>query len=125
MDKRIGIIELKVKIKSLAAEAAIIRLEERRALGRKNRIDGLYFSLNRHRRFLLRYEARSSQLAYAFLRGRPYRTTESSVLKTPMWPDVKRIAAKFSNMSSSSPELAKELDDWAKAPVPALVKTIE
>ena len=55
---------LRVNIKSLAAEAKIIRHEESRA--------GFdyYFELNHHRRGNLRYEARLAHLALGFIRGR-------------------------------------------------------
>jgi hypothetical protein len=83
---------LKVKIMSLAAEARIIRHEERRAwdnhAARKrlrssnapcrhkvgDRI--LYLELKAHRRGVVRDEARASLLAYGFLRGRAYRQLE-------------------------------------------------
>jgi len=63
---------LKVKIKSLAAEARIIRLEERRA-GKSNT---LREQLYRHRTVDVRREQRASLLAYAFLRGRPLSAVE-------------------------------------------------
>jgi len=63
---------LKVKIKSLAAEARIIRLEERRA-GKSNT---LREQLYRHRTVDVRREQRASLLAYAFLRGRPLAAVE-------------------------------------------------
>ena len=66
---------LKVKIKSLAAEGQIIRLEERKALGagRYFTYDGLY----RHRVDDVRTEARASLLAYALLRGKPRQSVEA------------------------------------------------
>lgn len=81
---------LKVKIKSLAAEAAIIRTEERRALagGAKYRDERLFVSLRQHRVSDVRKEQRSSMIAYAFLRGKPYKTTEKKVT-TPV--DVERV----------------------------------
>lgn len=71
---------LKVKIKSLAEEARIIRLEERKALsgGEKYRDEKLYLSLREHRIRDVRSEQRHALLAYAFLRGRRYDATERS-----------------------------------------------
>lgn len=61
MDKRRF---LKVKIKSLAEEARIIRLEEHRAKG------DLREQLYLHRVINVRQEARATQWAYAIIRGK-------------------------------------------------------
>ena len=81
--------ELKVKIKSLTAESRIIRAEERRCTkgGRQ--------SLANHRRGIVRSEARSSQLAYGFLRKKPYRSMEAKCHTKPVWGNVERVARKF------------------------------
>lgn len=65
--------ELRVKIKSLAAEARMIRREELRLPGPERT------SLYLHRICVVRPEARASQLAYGFLRGRAYKTMEAKV----------------------------------------------
>lgn len=64
--------KLRVNIKSLAAEAKIIRREARRA--------GNFYSwqLTEHRRGRLRQEARITHLALAFVRGRAYRSVEQN-----------------------------------------------
>lgn len=93
---------LKVKIKSLAAEAGIIRLEERRAKGRRKwqggrrlvgefigRDDILRMSLRGHRVRDVRREQRSSLLAYAFLRGKSYAVCERPAADNP--PDLERL----------------------------------
>ena len=74
---------LKIKIKSLAAEARIIRKEEQK---------NTYFriGLKDHRVGVVRIEARHSLLAYNFLRGVPYRKTEP-VCRTPI--DVGKVKA--------------------------------
>lgn len=72
-----------MKIKSLAAEAAIIRFEERRTKG------DLRASLRNHRVEVVRQEQRSSLLAYGLLRGRSYAQLEKGA-KTPA--DHSRIA---------------------------------
>ncbi len=73
-------VELKIKIKSLAKEAQIIREEERRRLAltsdRKK-----YMELREHRVGKVRSAARYAQLAYGFLRGKPYRTIEAKCHK--------------------------------------------
>ncbi len=81
--------ELKVKIKSLAAEAKIIRLEETRSKG--NQRQSLYF----HRIYDVRQEARLSQLAYAFLRGREYSQVESKNSKPVNWDRLIKLVDKF------------------------------
>lgn len=58
---------LKVKIKSLAAEQAIIRLEKHRAV-RAAQMD-LVNGLNHHRLLVVRPEARAAHMAYGILRG--------------------------------------------------------
>lgn len=87
MDERIY---LKVKIKSLAAEARIIRQETKRAksLSIKN---GLY----RHRIDVVRVEARHTQLAYGFLRGRTYQQIEHKAQVEPNWAKVRKMIEKY------------------------------
>jgi len=68
-------IYLKVKIKSLAAEARIIRHEEAKARKWKN--TALRVGLAGHRRGIVRSAARHTHLAYGFLRGRPYKAMEA------------------------------------------------
>ncbi len=72
-----GIKYLKVKIKSLAAEARIIRQEERRAKeqGLYNLVNGLH----EHRVGIVRHEAHVSLLAYGVLRGRTRLQIEGKV----------------------------------------------
>jgi hypothetical protein len=104
---------LKVKIKSLAAEARIIRLEEDKALCRKrgaaaytpsgapggdkkpkqksspHRKEDRYQSLREHRVFDVRKEQRASLLAYAFIRGKSYAAVEKPHKDNP--PDLDRV----------------------------------
>lgn len=78
--------ELRVKIKSLAEEARIIRREER-GCGKSRarcrlpeaaaKLDLARCSLREHRVGVVRRESRYSLLAYAFLRGRPFRAVEA------------------------------------------------
>ena len=94
---------LKIKIKSLAAEARIIRHDE--GVWRHRETDKgrpTFFGLRAHRTWDVRNEARAAQLAYAFLRGRSYAATEptgkdngarqSSAID---WQRVTKIAAKY------------------------------
>ena len=90
--------ELRVKIKSLATEAHIIRAEERKAVGDRRQ------SLHLHRTIDVRREARHALLAYAFLRHMPYRRVEVTTRcdKLPFdrpRPDWGRVATIVSNFS--------------------------
>jgi len=81
---------LKVKVKSLAAEAKIIRKEEKRCKNSSLR-NGLY----RHRIDVVRYESRHTNLAYGFLRGRTYSQIESGAKKPPDWAKVRKMVEKY------------------------------
>lgn len=98
---------LKVKIKSLAAEARIIRHEELKfpnaRLMRKmqwaqpigGRDNPTYQGLHIHRVAIVRPEARAALLAYGFLRGRSYRAIEAKCYQEPDWFNVLKIARRF------------------------------
>ena len=79
-------IKLKIKSKHLALEAGVIRFEEQKL---KRQIEWLkthqkdeatfrseWESLNSHRRFDVRNEARATYLARAYIEGRKYETVE-------------------------------------------------
>jgi len=106
-------LELKVKIKSLADEARTIRREQSKLkadgpLKRFSEREGQHTRLHLHRTVSIRDEQRASLLAYAFIRGRAYRTMEPTrplliptAMRTVWWhhePLVKRalnIAERF------------------------------
>jgi hypothetical protein len=91
---------LKVKIKNLADEARTIRQEESKTSGMER------WSLQHHRKTVVRRAARHNLLAYAFLRGRPYSRVESACTEnTPDWKRIRKIALDF----GGDPE---RLDDW-------------
>jgi hypothetical protein len=69
-------IALKIKIKSLAAEAKIIKKEEK-----KSRTPDQRSFLQTHRLDVVRWECRHTHLAYAYLRGRRYDQVESKAKK--------------------------------------------
>ena len=83
---------LRVKVKSLADEAKIIRREEHRAKGWDE-----WIALKSHRRGVVRTEARAAQLALGFLRGFPYRALEATVHPghEPNWRRVRQLAEKY------------------------------
>lgn len=82
---------LKVKIKSLAEEARIIRTEERRSK------PGSWQQgeLHTHRVVDVRNEQRLSLLAYAFIRGVPRSVCEPHAAKEPDWARVAKLVEKF------------------------------
>lgn len=109
--------QLKIKIKSLAAEARIIRAEEfkwakkityivtdARTGEAKTRIKyvrkdhPVAESIRDHRRGPVRREARAALLAYGFLRGRDYRMMEAKTWTKPDWQRVREIIGRFSNL---------------------------
>lgn len=114
---------LKVKIKSLADEARVIRLEEKRAMrrGRDAKLSRfadpeLQRHLWQHRTVDLRGEQRSALLAYAFLRGRPYAAAEPKAATPPDWERVRRIAEKFGGRPGVPAAVAASaVAEWAAA----------
>lgn len=80
---------LRVKIKSLAEEARIIRAEEKRTRGR------LRDELHLHRIFDVRAAARHAHLAYGFIRGRTYEQMERKAGREPSWDEIRRLCKKY------------------------------
>lgn len=80
---------LRVKVKSLAAEAKIIRREERRSRGQLR--EELYL----HRIGIVRREARSAHLAYGLIKGRTIEQMEPTSKSAPDWTKVKRLCEKY------------------------------
>lgn len=109
---------LKVKICSLAAEASIIRREERRWKPRwRSHQDQMFFRLKGHRTCDVRSEQRSALLAYGFLRGTPYLVIESKCYEEPNWGRVAKIVRKFGPLISET-DAMKAVSEWSKVPLP-------
>lgn len=98
-----SIAHLRVKIKSLAAEAKIIRDEERRAKASKQTT--LVNSLSNHRRGIVRRESRHSQLAYGFMRNRKLAAIESRCSARPDWEAVRKMVERFAGAWSDKEKL--------------------
>lgn len=81
---------LKIKIKSLAAEARIIRSET----AKKHRAD-IKNGLANHRRLVVRRAMRNTLIAYAFIRGRSYKSIEPKCATPPDWPAIRNMVAKY------------------------------
>lgn len=102
---------LRIKIKSLAAEARIIRHRERslrlfkakgggkeyRKVGQlSERAKATWLDLRNHRTREVRSETRSSLLAYGYLRGTPYLAMESKCWTKPDWIKIGSMIERFS-----------------------------
>ena len=99
---------LKIKLKSLAVEAGIIRHEERK-LGRafswtcdpnnettpNGDFNNLRNEMAEHRRGVVRSEARHTHLAYGFLRGRAYLHIEPGCQRQPDWARVEAMVRRY------------------------------
>lgn len=118
---------LRVKIKSLANEATIIRQEERKTLGKRdyhrdrqkpvdivNYFDGIYIGLHHHRTYDVRNEARSAQLAYAYLRGKTYKETENAKHSQPNANRIAEIVRKF-GLPGPLGAVTDSVEEWIKA----------
>jgi hypothetical protein len=105
------LIELKIKIKSLAEESRIIRKEERKCkfLSRRE-------SLKAHRTGVVRNEQRLSLLAYAFLKGRPFSSVESQKAnkKEISIPHLHGIIKRFSGFLVKPPSHGT-VQEWINA----------
>lgn len=104
---------LKVKIKSLASEAGIIRKEENQIADYN---DPIRASLRRHRDFDVAGEMRCSLLAYGFLRGRRYRSMELTTRRPPDWKKVREIASRFGETKITGED--NRFKAWAEEPEP-------
>lgn len=84
--------KFRVKIRSLADEARIIRHEERKASKLRSDVrDITRNSLHSHRVTVVRDEARATLLAYALLRGVPYKVVEPKTAKELPMAAIQRI----------------------------------
>lgn len=102
--------KLRIKLKSLAEEARIIRREERLMKLRHERPD----QLCQHRRWTVRNEARATLLAYAFLKGLPYDRVERKVkeevhFRTCIQPKAAAMVKKYGWEASHDD---KQLERW-------------
>lgn len=101
---------LKIKVKSLAEEAKIIRNEERKYKGESPEFQGLHL----HRINDVRKESRSANLAYGFLKGRSYSQIEHPNSRRPDWDRVYNLIKKY-NTTIDKDELHNKFKSWAIA----------
>ena len=112
---------LKVKLKSLAEEAKIIRKETQRAKTGSIK-NGLYL----HRIHVVRPEARHTHLAYGFLRGKSYEQIERDARVAPNWDKVRKMVSKYGvhqagyawgewkQSQKDKQELLEQFDQWVE-----------
>lgn len=91
-EKIMNAVFLKIKLKSLAAEARIIRRQELKTKGKWNSLrEDLYI----HRTRVVRRAARETGLAYGFIRGRAYPALERTCEVPPDWKEVGKMVKKY------------------------------
>lgn len=95
---------LKMKLKSLAAEARIIRRQELKTRGPTWNLTRE--SLHRHRIDVVRRASRETHLAYGFIRGRSYDSMERKCLVDPDFKAVATMVRKY------APEKAEGFESW-------------
>lgn len=107
--------KFRVKIKSLAEEARIIRQEARRYRGEKYRATAE--CVRSHNMNVVRPEARATQLAYAFARGVDYRVVENRGTK-PL--PSRRMAAMLRGIGGmwrlGESDLIDAVEKWGSVP---------
>lgn len=89
---------LKVKLKSLADEARIIRFEEGRTRGAIR--DELYL----HRKGVVRYETRATHIAYGMVKGVPLERIEQPVQPrdAALWKKVHSMIERYGPTSTDA-----------------------
>ncbi len=110
---------LRVKLKTLAYEARVIRREERLA---HDRMDlALVESLHNHRTHIVRREARATLLAYQYLRGFKYEAVEADAKTRPWWDAVHRMVHKHGGLNFGHKKwiAGKNLEEKMPAVAPA------
>jgi hypothetical protein len=93
---------LRVKLKSLAAEAKIIRREEKRTFG------VIRDELWKHRITVVRSEARCTHLAYGFIKGHTLEQMEQKSDTPPDWGKVRAMLKKYGPIGMLEPEVMRQ-----------------
>jgi len=118
-------VKLKIKMKSLGAEARFIRHEEKKACRGvhflKDRqgheataasLRDIRASIYHHRVHVVRPEARASNLAYALLRGRKYKDVENTCHFEPDWARVTTLLTVFGGYGPNT--AASAVKTWSE-----------
>ena len=102
------LIHLRIKIKSLAAEAAIIRAEARKTTGM------VKWGLNHHRKTVVREYARENLLAYGAIKGIPYEAIEKQARIEPDFSRISHIAERFGGSTQAIEQWVQEARAYIK-----------
>lgn len=118
-------LELKIKAKSLASEARIIRalelrLKRRQTKGGKLR-PGLrdpralmaFGNIEHHRKHEVRFEARDTNVARGFLKGHDYIQVERFAWTQPTWAAVEAMVKKYAQGDSRI--IAQRYAEWLQS----------
>ena len=124
--------ELRIKLAHIGMEPSIIRKHERRI---KNRIQywkdkrlnnddevilsySELHSLQHHRRWDVRNEARATHLALGFLSGKSYKVMENKacihVRRCYIQPKIVEMVLKYGHTTFSREEITEQVKDWFK-----------
>lgn len=121
---------LKIKIKTLAAESTLIRLDEKKTLANARKSKALNYdasdlysahkSLSDHRTGIVRCTARKNLIAYGYLRGLSISQMESPNSDPSQFPsaeDIVKIARNFhtgtlEERQALEAKILSELKDW-------------
>lgn len=101
--------ELRVKLKSLAAESLIIKRE----MLRFRTTNPYYERLHLHRVHDVRDEARATNIAYGFLNGLTYNEIEEVSYAQPKWDRVAAMVKKYGTEGTAE-ERVYALLEWKK-----------
>jgi len=121
---RIRKTELKIKIKTLAAEAVIIKKEEQKWKkapwhnphdNAASQTHPMYFNLRQHRLLAVRRECRDASIAYGYLRSRTYRQIEYHCHESANWTNVINIVINFSDKKLASQEKKRDIHNAVRA----------
>lgn len=96
---------LRVKAKSLAAEAIIIRKEEKRSQG------ALRNELHDHRVNVVRKVARETGIAYGIIKGRTLSQMEQISYEAPDWDKIRAMVKKYGHTSDAT-TLEQQIAGW-------------
>jgi hypothetical protein len=114
---------LKIKIKSLAEEAKIIRHEVNKAsklqkyyTSEEDRcsLGNLKYNLNEHKKGIVRHESRHALLAYAIIRNIPYEKLEAKCNEAPYLKKVSDMARRFGAAQDVIEEWIKNAKEYLK-----------
>lgn len=107
---------VKIKVKSLAEEAKMIRREEnllkwkKRAARGRERAQKAIQGLQLHRVREVRREARSANLAYGFMLGLEYDQMENFAWSQPDWNKIQRLIENYGEGGHN--ELLDKFQSW-------------